>query len=286
MDRQLSLLERQHLTTPGASDVDRVRAVAAGVIAELGLEPPIDPGIVASYLGVTDVQAVELDVAGCLHCERDNVVIKVRGSDPNSRKRFTVCHECSHIFFPGFARRTQYRCQPGLAEVRDPDLEALCDIGASELLLPRRYFEEDIATREFGLQAVEELSGIYEASLEATAHRVVTLSRTPLALLILEVMNKPAETGRPDAEPKLRIRAARTNGDWPFFPHYKSVPSDSPFHLALEGDLVLKRTQLSGVCRESVCEVEVSAGYYPYRDRQRVLALLRPALRRTAASRP
>jgi hypothetical protein len=280
MDRQLSLLEQQRLTHPAATDTDHVVRWADEVIAELGLEPPIDPAIVASYLGVARVEADDIEVAGCLLCQHSTLVIKVRRHDSRGRRRFTICHECCHTFFPGFARQPQYRCNPVLTDSQAQTLERLCDVGASELLLPRRHFGTDLASVGFGVDRIVELSDRYDASLEATAHRMVTVASDPMLFVVLELATKPRDL--PGAAPKLRVRTSRCNGGFPFMLRHKSVSPDSPFARALEGEVVHEVTTLDEICAKPVGDVEISARLFPYGpggQRLRVLALVRPVRR-------
>lgn len=278
MNQQLSLLEQHRLTHPQATDMEHVVRWADEVISELALEPPIDPALVASYLGVARVESHDIDVAGCLVCQKTTLVIKVRRSDPTARRRFTVCHECCHTFFPGFERKPQFRCNPALEDRAALSIEHLCDVGASELLLPRRHFIADLADASFGVTGLSELAERYEASLEATGHRIVSLSGEPVLFVVLEPANKP--TDRRGAAPKLRVRTTRSNGSFPFILKHKSVSPGTPLHRALEGEIVHEVTVLEEVCAKPMKDVEISARLVPYgldEQRMRVLALVRPA---------
>src|SRR5207249_909797 len=106
--------------------------------------------------------------AGILEPRGKSFVVGVRASDGYERQRFTVCHEAAHTFFPGFTDQARFRC----TGPRDP-LEKRCDLAATELLLPRRFFLHDLREASFDLDTVEELSDQYEASIEATALRLV-----------------------------------------------------------------------------------------------------------------
>jgi hypothetical protein len=278
MGRQLSLLEQQRLTRPGATDADHLIVWADDVVTELDLEPPIDPALVASYLGIPRVETVDLDVAGCLVRDDAALTIKVRRSDARPRRRFTICHECSHTFFPGFRREPQYRCDPGhLVTPTNRPLEQLCDLGASELLLPRQHFAQDLADMAFGLQGVIELANRYEASLEATARRAVMLATRPTMLVVLEEINKPRDSiGAP---PRLRVRWSCASGAFPFVRRYKSVAAHSPFGRALHGEIVNEITDIDEICTERLQDARISARLCPYgpNRRRRVLALIRPS---------
>ena len=65
-------------------------------------------GITVQYSYITE----GLDAAGCLICSGPTLAIWIRASDRWERQRFTICHECGHTFFPGFALQPRYRCSP------------------------------------------------------------------------------------------------------------------------------------------------------------------------------
>lgn len=293
-----SLIERERALRPGASDADCVRAIAARLIDDLGIdEPPIDVDIVASMLGITEIEQDPLLVeAGCLICDGSRIHVRVRRSDPAARQRFTVCHECAHTFFPGFQRTPQYRCDPQVGERPNAvrrhkqmsgavvsrqhsyvDVEHLCDVAASELLLPRRLFFADTVVFEFGLSQLENLGARYGASLEATARRLVALHSEPVALVILRVMQSPREYGT-DLPERLRVASRSTSGDWPFIPVHKSTDDHSPFTRALYGEVVHEMAVIDDIFT-SPQRVEIAARAYPYfidgERVDRVIALMR-----------
>ena len=269
---QLSLLKFQRLREPGSADV---ASLADAIVKELGLEPPIDHNFVTSYLDVSGIEETELEVAGCLICNGQDVTIHVNASDSMSRQRFTIFHECTHTFFRGFKQEPQYRCTPSAMPGRDGDLEALCDHGASSLLLPQRYLGDHLLEANFGIATLMDVAETYEASLEATGHRIVDLAPYPTLFIVLEVGQKPSERYNAHAEPKLRVRAARGSGDWPFVPKHKSVSMGSPLWRALQGEVVHERTTLDEPSSVPVPNVEVSARLVPHHERMRVLALVR-----------
>ena len=273
--QQLSLFEFQRLREPRSADVI---AAADAVIEELALTPPIDPVVVASSLDVSRIEEVELDVAGCLICDGQDVMIKVRASDGARRRRFTILHECVHTFFQGFELQPRYRCAPSFLPGADTDLEAMCDQGASSLLLPQKYLRADLLDADFGIDTLMGVAETYEASLEASGHRIVDLAPYPTLFVVLEVNLKPSEFGDPRAEPKLRVRTARSRGDWPFIPAHKSASTDSPLGRAMQGEVVHEHTILDELSREPVPDVEVSARIVPHNGRTRVLALYRRGL--------
>ena len=260
----LSDLDLARLKHPGEDDVALVCRLAVETVRELGLVAPVDPGLIASYRGISRIEEVAQPWAGCLTHDGGETVARVRATDNSRRKRFTVLHEVKHTYLPGFAV-TQYRCDPSpsTTEKALPPLEKLADLGASELLFPRNEFQADLAGNRMGFDLVEELAEHYDASLGATALRAVSLASTDTLLICVEPGTKPTQS---DAEPLPRVRWSSTNGDWPFIPRFKSIPDHSPIHRALQGELVDETNDLIGLTGSPIDNVDISCRLYPYVD--------------------
>jgi hypothetical protein len=282
---QLSLLEQSRLDVPELTD-DRlhVQRLADRLLRELEAEPPIDLGMVASFQGVSAVHRCELPNGGCLVTDpaTGTVEIRLRSSDHPRRQRFSGFHEVTHTFMPGYRLQVQWRCDPHHAGPTKPQIEVLCDVGASELILPRRLVAPDLAGADFGLQTVFDLADRYDASLHATAHRFVDLWPEDLLFVVAEVGFKPSDASDPLAEPALRVASSWTSGAWPFIRKHKSVAEGDPLMRALQGELIDEAAVLSGISAEPVEGVSISARLCPFTDAQgvrhdRVLALYRRA---------
>ena len=278
---QLSLLEVDRLEIPGATDEDHAARLAQRVIDDLGLFPPIDHQVVASYQGIGEIRLAESDGwSGCLVKEVSGLVIYLRASDGRRRQRFTTFHETGHTFLPGFTVRPRFRCNPTVGGAKTKE-ERLSNVAASELLFPRPFFSADLQDGQFGLDTIEDLTLKYDASLEATAHRFVALSPDDCLLVVLEPMLKPADSADASAGPRLRVVYSAHRGRWPYVPRYKSAASRSKLCSALEGEIVDARAEgLDGLVPEFSAPVELSARLMPYHDSEglehrRVLALYR-----------
>jgi hypothetical protein len=280
----LSELELARLEHPGKPDTQLVIELAQRTLDELALEPPVNHEIVASMRDIARIEETDLPWAGCLIRDGDGFVIKLRAADSRGKKRFTVFHEVKHTYMPGFALAPQYRCdpaaQPDTAATRNPGLEVLCDLGAVELLLPRRHFLNDLEGNTPTLALASQLARRYDASLEATARRIVTLHPAPTLLITLEPSCKPSA---PQEKPKLRVQRAHGSiTNWPFIPRHKSVPPDSILASPLFGEAVNQVGTLTGLTSTPIGPVHISADLYPYTDNQgdqhmRVLALITSA---------
>lgn len=227
---------------------------------------PVDVRRLASFRGAR-VEEAEQAPAGLLHWDGNRLVISVRSSDSEERRRFTVCHEICHTFFPGFREgRTRTDSEVERFDQVDPE-EYLCDLGASELLIPRRDFLP-LLPPTFTLDDILELAPRFGASLEATAIRCVTLSRSPVAVLVLE--RSPTPTRLPV------VRRAASNG----LPHVSlgaAIPAEIPLGQALDRN----RIRYLGEAGVIPGITAVSARSIPYpragEEVERAIVLIRPA---------
>jgi hypothetical protein len=279
---QLSLLEQSRLAYPSLSDDERVVRVAESILIDLDARAPISLGMVASYQDVGSIVRCPLPNAACLITDPATgaTEIRLRASDNRRRQRFSGFHEISHTFMPGYQLRMQMRCDPRAGDVPRDRIERLCDIGASELLLPRHLVQCDLAEADFGMSTLVGLADKYESSLQATGHRMVDLCPEDAMLLVAEVQNKPSEASDDTAEPMLRVSYAWSRGAWPFVRRFKSIDPPDPIHRAYEGELVDEPTRLTGIVAHDVDNIHVSARACPYASasgmrRSRVLALYR-----------
>jgi len=270
-NQQLSLFEQLSHAEPALSDEEIVRRLCEDLLDEAAAVPPVNVELLASMRGIARVEQRPQPWSGVLAPTRDGLIVGVRVSDGIERQRFTVLHEAGHTLLPGFADTRHYRCSgPKTRE------EQLCDIAASELLLPRRFFIRDLAQAPSGLDGIEALARSYEASIEATALRAVDLGAEAAMLLVFKVAHKSSEMGHEDeCEPKLRLSWSHRRGSWPYMRQHKSVSDGSPMQRALEGELVDESATLGDLAGGEHGPVRISARRYG--SGGRVLALLTPA---------
>lgn len=279
---QLSLLEASRLEDPSAGDGAHVVRVADSIVAELEAKAPVKLEMVASYQGIRSIVRCQLPNAGCLVTDPNSgaMEIRLRKSDHPRRQRFSGFHEIAHTFMPGYQLQMQWRCDPPLIDRSKVDLEALCDVGAGELLLPRRLLLPELEAADFGMQTICDVSDAYDASLQASGHRIVDLWPEDAMFLVAEVQNKPTERSTPTAPAKLRVTYAWRRGSWPFILPFKSVTEGDPLARALAGELVDEMATLTTISAREVEGVHVSARFCPFVDargteHRRVLAVYR-----------
>jgi hypothetical protein len=276
----LSLLEVERRRSPRKTDAERVADIAARLVAELGVEPPIPLEVVASFRDIADIQVVAMEQAGSLAPGPRNLEMRLRADDSPRRRRFTGFHEVGHTFQPGYRELTLFRCAAP-SPVRRPgvDRETLADVAASELLLPRDHFGPATLESDFSIASVVDLSDLYEASREATAYRFAHFWPEPTLVVILELGLRRDERNDPEAVAKLRVVSAWPNGAWPFIPKNKSALEDGALVRALDGEMIREKAGLEEFGLMSEGTVEVSARVFRYRRggelRRRVIAIFR-----------
>jgi hypothetical protein len=276
----LSDFELAQLEHPELADSAIVTKITDGMVRDLELAPPVDLALLASARGVSSIDVAEIPWAGCLVPDpQRGMRIQLRSGDSPGRQRFTACHEVAHTIMPGFTT-TSYRCAPGEivpGEAADKRIETLCDLTASQLLMPRVAFLRDLAGLPFGWLGLHVIADTYVASLEAVARRVVAVAEQPTLFLAL----RPG-ISRSNPQPRLRITSRAHGGDWPYIPKNKSVPLIHPLQDALAGELVDTITDLRGLTADNrPTPVRLSARLFPLHNLEgepimRVLAIATP----------
>ncbi len=246
-----SLLAKSDTSDP----VEAMRARAAALIAQCEFErPPINHEMVASFRGIEAVQPIEMKQAGLLvPIGPGQFHVFVNARDSKGRQRFSCDHEVSHTFFPNYGENPIEKTDMYIGEYQeDAEEEYLCDVGAAELLMPRRFFHPALRDMGCSIEVISELARVYEASQEAVAVQMVQAAVHECALIVWHMAHKPTQASAVNpaqgfldgigdwagTPKKLRTRYARaTPGITDFFPPHKSVHEDSPIlHCYLSGE--------------------------------------------------
>lgn len=217
---------------------------------------PFDVDALASLLGIhrsEDAPAHSRD-AELVPTGDGRVTMRVNPDRPDTRKRFSVAHEISHTFFPSYHAKKWCRTDARYRSRANPDdlVEMLCDVGASELVLPAPWFTEATRAVDTGL-GLAELAKTYVVSREATLRRFAETHAREAAAIFLSWKLKPTQQrtlGNPNqkglfgidvAEVARRARRLRLDYSIPspsftaagfFLPADKSVESTGPLYAA------------------------------------------------------
>ncbi len=94
-------------------------------------------------------------------------------SRPLARTIFSIGHEIAHTFFPSTSYGARFRDLCGSNSREANELERLCDLAASELVMPLEEFR-DVAAHDYGLDALPRLCERFGSSYEATLFRLAS----------------------------------------------------------------------------------------------------------------
>jgi len=141
--------------------------------------PPYCPKEFASLFGI-QCKEVEHEIDGegrILLCRTKKLRIEYRKGRLPERQRFTIFHEFAHTLFPDYCEFLPQH-QPSQKNAPSPEkkFERLCDVGASEMLMPLDDFTDDFQKLKWlGFESVHKLRERYQASIDATIYRLVDL---------------------------------------------------------------------------------------------------------------
>lgn len=266
--------------TPDAVTAIRLRAQQViDEFVDLFGEPdrmPLDLRAVASFLGIRILEEApafspDAEIAAS---PTGGTEMRLNPERPETRQRFSIGHEITHTFFPEYSSHLWPRADARYRDLSNLEdyLEMLCDVGAAELVFPRRWFERDAVEVRTANDLVA-LAQAYQASRQATVRRYAELHPGKAVAVFLAWKLKPtqqAEVGRADqpdlfgTPPEELIRQAvrlrvsyavpsqAFQADGLFIPRDKSVDADTPLSQAaateqpVDGECFMQLGQSSG----------------------------------------
>lgn len=296
----------------GAADAEAAIRSHARALIELyrsqfgELTFPLDMEVLASLRGITksDSPPVHSDDAELVPDGQGAIEYRVNPDRPETRQRFSVAHEIAHTFFPDYQTKSWCRTDARYRRRDDPDefVEMLCDIGASELMMPVAEFTSSVLAVDTAEQLFA-LTKTYHASPEAVLRRFAEIHPRAVAALFLSWKLKPtqqATVGNLDQmnlfglDPKQEARRAKklridysipSNGfrqAGHFLPTDKSVENTGPLYTAstsragASGECDLDFGQASGRYRVLAIPVWTEASDVGPNSENAVAAIIEP----------
>lgn len=176
----MSVLALAQDDDPIALMTQKARGVILNFIESGGSGPPFDTTEIARFLGVTVVPSVEVRDARTVYVG-GKPQIEFNPNRPKSRIRYSVSHELIHTLFPDWKEEIRYRSAHQEMRGDGWQLEMLCNIGASELLMPIGTFPE-LQEKDLSIDTLLELRSLYEVSVEALLLRFIKLTQSQSAV--------------------------------------------------------------------------------------------------------
>lgn len=157
------------------------------------IEAAVDVKRLAARRGVINVREVTLPVDGTISLIKEGgFLIELNKAHSENRRRFTCGHEIGHTFFFELDDEINVRSR---LRIEDGNLEALginkteeylCNVAASEILMPNLPFSKRLGSLGPSSETVLTLSKLFKTSLWSTARRVIQLSPFRLVIALWE----------------------------------------------------------------------------------------------------
>lgn len=172
-------------------------------------------------------------------------LIQVNNKDSRKRQNFSIAHEIGHTLVPDYRNYPTEKYDAKVMQWHaEQEEEFLCDVMASEILMPRREFKPRLAGLGVSTHAITNLGDFFNTSLEATAVNLVRTGLQDVAVIVWTpgynkndakaVQNGSLFDDEVDpvfAPPKKKFRVKFALGYGAmsnfFFPRQKSIDNDS-----------------------------------------------------------
>ena len=159
---------------------DKVRNLVLSAKEQGWSGPPFNPIFIAEMMNVRIEANSSISDARLFQTER-GPVIEFNPKQPRERVRFSIAHELAHLLFPDWGE--QVRNRGGDERSKDDwQLEMLCNLAASELVLPIGSLSDFSS-----IPPIEELMMArreYDVSVEAFLIRMAKISTQPIGVFV------------------------------------------------------------------------------------------------------
>ncbi len=180
---------------PIAAMEERAQSVVLSAMDHGWSGPPFDPIKLADLLKVAVQANADVRDARTLSDGKGGFVIAFNPNRPRRRVRFSIAHEIAHTFFPDCAEGVRNRAhrQPTIGD--DWQLELLCNVAASELIMPIGSFRE-LSRNRLEISRLMQLRKEYDVSTEAILLRATKLASGAASMFIASRLEEPQSAMR------------------------------------------------------------------------------------------
>lgn len=154
--------------------IQKARNLVLDFVEKGGEFLPIDPFKVADFLNLKTIPSESIKDARTLF-KNGKFIIEFNPNRSKSRIRYSISHEIIHTLFPDCKNEIRNRATHTEMKKDDWQLEMLCNIGASEILMPIGSFPS-LDSEKLSIDALIELRKNYDVSFEALLLRFIKLT--------------------------------------------------------------------------------------------------------------
>ena len=231
--------------------IGRAKQLVSCLIEERGHDkPPFLPQDFARLTGIKQIIKAELGKTSAVLLRfGDGHVIKVNQNHNLTRQNFSCAHEIGHNLLRELkmelnTENIEYRTfdPQGEQKARTAARERLCDVAATELLMPELVFRKYLSGFGVSVHSIELLANIFRVSIRAAAWRIAEVSVEPCLALLWKLWGRSRPKGLrfmwrvgPGREPR---------GKANYMPVHTLVRYPSKLHRAYEHDSPVKSSKL------------------------------------------
>ncbi len=166
---------------PVAAIEQKARAIVLDAFDKGWSGPPFDPIALADILRLRVQPQIDVLDARTVPAPTGDLTIEFNPRQSSERIRFSIAHEIAHTFFPDCAKAVRHRGGRDHSRPDDWQLEMLCNIAASEIVMPIGDLAQ-IASEPLNIERLITLRDQFGVSAEAMLIRAVKLTDEPLAI--------------------------------------------------------------------------------------------------------
>jgi len=161
------------------------------LLIESGMkEPPFNPIKYSSLRNVKKVLYKDMNIDGRLIPSNDGFIVELKKDRPIERINFTLAHEISHTFFYEAVPTIKYRTVDAKYILHDEEEEKLCDIAASELLMPTAIFSNIAKDFVPSPKSLVGIARIFETSITSTVIKTLSLNLWKAGFILWKIEDK------------------------------------------------------------------------------------------------
>lgn len=230
--------------------VERARQLVNQLVEQRGHDkPPFSPEEFARLQGVNIERADLGKTSAVLLRLHEGYTIKLNQNHNLARQNFSLAHEIGHILLHELkveinTENIEYRTfnPQAHALARAKVRERLCDISATELLMPELVFKKYLSGFGVSVHSVERLASVFRVSIRAAALRIAEVSEEPCVALLWQPWLRNRSKG-------LRLAwsagpGRKSSGKSSCMPLHTYVRPPSTLHEAYESDKSVKSFKL------------------------------------------
>jgi Zn-dependent peptidase ImmA (M78 family) len=173
--------------------IERAKQLVNRLVEDRGHDkPPFLPEEFARLQQIEKIVRADLGKTSAVLLRfHDGPVIKVNQNHSLARQNFSCAHEIGHTLFTElklqrYIESIEYRTfNPQACEkARGKAKERLCDVAATELLMPETVFRKCLSSFGISVHSIELLANIFRVSIRAAAWRIAEVSTEPCIALL------------------------------------------------------------------------------------------------------